>query len=50
MAAIASILSRASGTQADVETLKTIVIFSGVGLTVFLLLASCGLDLRPELF
>jgi hypothetical protein len=39
MAAIARVLSRASGTEVDVETLKTIVIFCGVGLVVSLLLA-----------
>jgi hypothetical protein len=39
MTAIARALSRASGTQVDVETLKTIVIFCGVGLVVSLLLA-----------
>ena len=37
MTIIPYMLSRASGTLADVETLKTIVIFSGVGLTVFLM-------------
>jgi hypothetical protein len=39
MTTIARALSRASGTQVDVETLKTIVIFCGVGLVVSLLLA-----------
>jgi hypothetical protein len=39
MTAIARALSRASGTQVDVEMLKTIVIFCGVGLVVSLLLA-----------
>jgi hypothetical protein len=39
MAPIPCMLLRASGTQADVETIKTIVIFSGVGLIVFLMLA-----------
>ena len=38
MAALASALSRASATQIDVETLKTIVMFCGVGLVVSLLL------------
>ena len=38
MATIARALSRASGTQVDVETLKTIVMFCGVGLVVSLLL------------
>jgi len=50
MAAIAKILSRASGTDVDVETVKTIAMFCGVGLVVSLLLASYGLDLSPGLF
>jgi hypothetical protein len=49
MAALASALSRASATQIDVETLKTIVIFCGVGLVVSLLLAGAltSLQLAP---
>jgi hypothetical protein len=39
MAAIARVRSLASGTEVDVETLKTVVIFCGVGLVVSLLLA-----------
>ena len=50
MAAIVRALSRASGTLVDVETLKTIVMFCGVGLTVSLLLASYGLDLSAGFF
>jgi hypothetical protein len=50
MATIAKALSRVSGTQVEVETLKTIVMFCGVGLTVSLLLASYGLDLSPGFF
>ena len=50
MTVIAYMLSRASGTPADVETIKTIAIFSGAVLTVFLLLAFWGLDLSPGLF
>ena len=34
MATIARVLSRASGTEVDIETLKTVVMFCGVGLTV----------------
>lgn len=45
MAVIAKGFSRASGTLVDVETLKIIGIFSGVGLLVSLLALSCGLDL-----
>jgi hypothetical protein len=50
MATLAKVLSRASGTQVDVETLKTIMMFCGVGLTVSLLLASYGVDLSPGFF
>ena len=45
MVAIARALSRASGTDIDVETLKTLVLFCGVGLAVSLLLAGLGVDL-----
>jgi hypothetical protein len=48
MATIARALSRASGTQVDVETLKTIVMFCGVGLVVSLLLAGGAAYLRLE--
>jgi hypothetical protein len=50
MAAIAKLVSRSSGTQVDVETLKTIAIFCGVGLSVSLLAASYGLDLSAGFF
>jgi len=50
MAAIARIFSRASGTNVDVETPKTIVIFCGVGLTASLMLAPYGLDLSRAFF
>jgi hypothetical protein len=50
MAAIARVLSQASGTEVDVETLKTLLIFCGVGLFVSLLFASYGLDLSPGFF
>jgi hypothetical protein len=50
MIAIARILSRASGTEVDVETLKTIAMFCGVGLLVSLLFAAYGLDLSPGFF
>jgi hypothetical protein len=45
MAAIAKVLSRASGT-----TLKTIAMFCGVGLLVSLLFATYGLDLSAGFF
>jgi hypothetical protein len=50
MAAIAKALSRISGTQIEVETLKTVLMFCGVGLVVSLLLVSYGLDLSPGFF
>jgi hypothetical protein len=50
MTAIARVLARVSGTQVDVETLKTIAMFCGVGLVVSLLVASYGLDLSPGFF
>jgi hypothetical protein len=50
MAALARALSRASGTNVDVETLKTIAIFCGVGLFASLLFATYGLDLSPGFF
>jgi hypothetical protein len=49
-AAIARVLSRFSGTDVEVATLKTIAIFCGVGLLVSLLVASYGLDLSPGFF
>ena len=45
MAAIAKGLSPASGAEVDVETLKTIAVFCGVGLVVSLLLAMNGLSI-----
>jgi hypothetical protein len=50
MAAIAKVLSRASGTAVEVETLKTIAMFCGVGLLVSLLFATYGLDLSAGFF
>jgi hypothetical protein len=50
MLAIARALSRASGANVDVDTLKTLLVFCGVGLTVSLILASYGLDLSPGFF
>jgi hypothetical protein len=49
-AAIARVLLRVSGTELEVETLKTIVIFCGIGLFMSLLLASYGLDLSAGFF
>jgi len=50
MAALAKILSQASGIEIDVETLKTIVMFCGAGLVVSLFLATNGLDLSAGFF
>ena len=50
MAAIARAFSRVSRIDVDVETLKMLVIFCGVGLLVSLLFASYGLDLSPGFF
>ena len=49
-AAIARALSCISGTELEVEALKTIAIFCGVGLLVSLLVASYGLDLSAGFF
>jgi hypothetical protein len=50
MVAFANALSRASGINVDVETIKTLVIFCGAGLAVSLICASYGLDLSPGFF
>jgi hypothetical protein len=50
MATFAKVLSRASGAEVDLEIIRTLVMFCGVGLTVSLLLASYGLDLSAGFF
>ena len=50
MATIAKAIFQATGIDVDVEILKTIVMFSAVGLTVSLMCASYGLDLSPGFF
>ena len=50
MATVARMLSRASGTQVDVDTLKTIGMFGAIGLTVAVLFASYGYDLSSGIF
>jgi hypothetical protein len=50
MATIARVLSRAFRTDVDVRTIKTLVMFCGVGLTVSLMLVSYGVDLSPGFF
>jgi hypothetical protein len=43
-------LSRVTVTQVDIETLKTLAMFCGVGLTVSLMVASYGVDLSAGFF
>ena len=50
MTAFAKSISRATGFHIDFEILKTVVMFSALGLTVLLMCASYGLDLSPGLF
>jgi hypothetical protein len=50
MAAIAKALSRIAGSGLDVETLKTIIMFCAVGLTVSLMVMTYGVDLSPGFF
>jgi hypothetical protein len=50
MTAIALIVSSASRTSVDAETLRTVFMFCAVGLTVSLLVVSHGVDLSPGFF
>jgi hypothetical protein len=50
MAALARTFARLTGAQIDVETLKTLAMFCGVGLTVSLMVASYGVDLSAGFF
>jgi hypothetical protein len=50
MAALAKVLSRATGIEIDVDTLRPILIFCGAGLLFSLLMMSYRLDLNPRLF
>jgi hypothetical protein len=50
MTAIARVISNASGTIVNVETLRTALMFCAVGLTASLLAASYGVDLSPGFF
>jgi hypothetical protein len=47
---IAKTLPRISGVELDVESLKTIIMFCGVGLTVSLMCLTYGVDLSPGFF
>jgi hypothetical protein len=51
MAVVAKVLSNAfPETKFNVEILKVVAIFSGVGLAISLICASYGLDLSPGFF
>jgi hypothetical protein len=50
MIVIAKAIARTTGIEVDVETLKTILMFCAVGLTVSMMCASYGLDLSPGFF
>jgi hypothetical protein len=50
MAAIARVLSRATGVEIDVDTLRPILIFCGAGLLFSLLLMMQGFDLSAGFF
>jgi hypothetical protein len=50
MTAVAKTLGRVRESRLEVETLKVIALFCGVGLVVSLLLAANGLDISPRFF
>jgi hypothetical protein len=50
MAAIARVISRATGVEIDVDTLRPVLIFCGAGLLFSLLLTICGFDLGASAF
>jgi hypothetical protein len=51
MAALAKVLSRTTGMNLEVEALKkSIIILSGIGVFVWLLFATYGLDLSAGFF
>jgi hypothetical protein len=50
MAAIAKVLSRIKVRDADVEELKVVAIFSGLGLLLSLMFLIYGIDLSPGFF
>jgi hypothetical protein len=51
MNAISTVLSRATGTRIDNDTLKPVLIFSAIGLGVVVAsVLSYGLDLSPGFF
>jgi hypothetical protein len=50
MTAVVKTLGRVREPQPEIETLKIIALFCGIGLVVTLLLATNGLDMSPEFF
>ena len=50
MAAIARVISRATGVEIDVDTLRPVLIFCGAGLLFSLLLTICGVGLGANPF
>ena len=50
MAAIARVISRATGVEIDVDTLRPVLIFCGAGLLFSLLVTICGFDLGASAF
>jgi hypothetical protein len=50
MTALARVISWASGTSVDVENVKTVAVFCGIGLAASLLMAGYGLDLSAGFF
>src|ERR1700730_6090237 len=50
MAAIASALSRATGTNVEIETIKAVALFCSACPVVFLMFDTSRLDLRPGFF
>jgi hypothetical protein len=50
MAAIAKVLSRITVRDADIETLKVVAMFSGLGLLLSLMFPIYGIDLSPDFF
>jgi hypothetical protein len=50
MTALVDALSNAFGTDAEIESLKIVAIFSGVGLLIFLSFLTHGLDPSPGFF
>jgi hypothetical protein len=50
MATLARTLSRAFGTDVDIEALKIVAILCGAGLVLSLMVLSYGVDLSPGFF